>query len=188
MKMKLAVIGLVLALSGNAQASELVTNGGFETGDFTGWTQTGNTSFNGVDGNGHSGIHAAFFGPVGSLGGISQNLTTVGGTSYLIDFFVQFDGGNTSQIQVAFGGDTLLNLNNPPAGGYIHESFVATASTSSTTLSFSFRDDPGFIYLDDVRVTAAVPEASTWAMMILGFAGVGFMAYRRRNQTVALAA
>jgi hypothetical protein len=26
----------------------------------------------------------------------------------------------------------------------------------------------------------AVPEPSTWAMMILGFAGVGFMAYRRR--------
>ena len=30
-------------------------------------------------------------------------------------------------------------------------------------------------------ITAAVPEPSTWAMMILGFAGVGFMAYRRRN-------
>ena len=29
---------------------------------------------------------------------------------------------------------------------------------------------------------SAVPEPSTWAMMILGFAGVGFMAYRRRNQ------
>jgi hypothetical protein len=27
---------------------------------------------------------------------------------------------------------------------------------------------------------AAVPEPSTWAMMIAGFAGVGFMAYRRR--------
>jgi hypothetical protein len=26
----------------------------------------------------------------------------------------------------------------------------------------------------------AVPELSTWAMMILGFAGVGFMAYRRK--------
>jgi hypothetical protein len=25
-----------------------------------------------------------------------------------------------------------------------------------------------------------VPEPSTWAMMILGFAGVGFMAYRRK--------
>jgi len=29
---------------------------------------------------------------------------------------------------------------------------------------------------------AAVPEASTWAMMILGFAGVGFMAYRRKSK------
>jgi PEP-CTERM motif len=29
---------------------------------------------------------------------------------------------------------------------------------------------------------SAVPEPSTWAMMILGFMGVGFMAYRRKNQ------
>ena len=28
---------------------------------------------------------------------------------------------------------------------------------------------------------AAVPEPSTWAMMILGFLGVGFMAYRKRT-------
>jgi hypothetical protein len=34
--------------------------------------------------------------------------------------------------------------------------------------------------------TAAVPEPSTWAMMILGFFGVGFMAYRRRNQSASL--
>lgn len=33
-----------------------------------------------------------------------------------------------------------------------------------------------------------VPEASTWAMMILGFAGVGFMAYRRRSQASAMSA
>ncbi len=32
----------------------------------------------------------------------------------------------------------------------------------------------------------AVPEPSTWAMMILGFAGVGFMAYRRRNGTTVM--
>jgi hypothetical protein len=36
--------------------------------------------------------------------------------------------------------------------------------------------------------TAAVPEPSTWAMMILGFAGVGYMTYRRRKQSVAFAA
>ena len=32
---------------------------------------------------------------------------------------------------------------------------------------------------------AAVPEPSTWAMMILGFTGVGFMAHRRRKQSTA---
>jgi len=30
-----------------------------------------------------------------------------------------------------------------------------------------------------------VPEPSTWAMLLLGFAGVGFMSYRRRNQNAA---
>jgi hypothetical protein len=35
---------------------------------------------------------------------------------------------------------------------------------------------------------AAVPEPSTWAMMILGFAGVGYMTYRRRKQSTALSA
>jgi hypothetical protein len=28
----------------------------------------------------------------------------------------------------------------------------------------------------------AVPESSTWAMLILGFAGVGFLAYRRKGK------
>jgi hypothetical protein len=42
----------------------------------------------------------------------------------------------------------------------------------------------------DFVETPAVPEASTWAMMILGFAGVGFMAYRRsrKDQGLGLAA
>ena len=31
-------------------------------------------------------------------------------------------------------------------------------------------------------VTAAVPEPSTWAMLLLGFAGLGFMAYRRKSE------
>jgi PEP-CTERM motif len=33
-----------------------------------------------------------------------------------------------------------------------------------------------------------VPEPSTWAMMILGFAGIGFMAYRRKSQPALVAA
>jgi hypothetical protein len=37
-----------------------------------------------------------------------------------------------------------------------------------------------FLSSDDS--VSAVPEPSTWAMMVLGFVGVGFMAYRRRGQ------
>lgn len=33
-----------------------------------------------------------------------------------------------------------------------------------------------------VSVAPAVPEPSTWAMMILGFAGIGFIAYRRKSK------
>jgi hypothetical protein len=35
---------------------------------------------------------------------------------------------------------------------------------------------------------AAVPEPSTWAMLIIGFAGIGFMAYRRRSKPALMAA
>jgi hypothetical protein len=35
---------------------------------------------------------------------------------------------------------------------------------------------------------SAVPEPSTWAMMLLGFAGVGFMAYRRKSKPALMVA
>jgi len=43
-------------------------------------------------------------------------------------------------------------------------------------------DDVRQVRLDGVESITAVPEPSTWAMMILGFAGVGVMAYRRKRQ------
>ena len=35
---------------------------------------------------------------------------------------------------------------------------------------------------DDTFHISAVPEPSTWAMMILGFAGIGFLAHRRARK------
>jgi hypothetical protein len=37
-------------------------------------------------------------------------------------------------------------------------------------------------------ITDAVPEPSTWAMLLLGFAGIGFMAYRRKSKPALMAA
>lgn len=42
--------------------------------------------------------------------------------------------------------------------------------------------------VDNLAIGTAVPEASTWAMMLLGFAGVGFMAYRRSRKPAMAAA
>jgi hypothetical protein len=51
-------------------------------------------------------------------------------------------------------------------------------------------DSSNYVGIDTLSITSgvsAVPEPSTWAMMILGFCGVGFMAYRRRGGATATA-
>nr|WP_084777368.1 PEP-CTERM sorting domain-containing protein [Bradyrhizobium sp.] len=71
-----------------------------------------------------------------------------------------------------------VNQKDNPAG-YLFGLNLAGASTitfGTTETAFEF------------AFTSPVPEASTWAMMMLGFAGLGFMAYRRRNQASALTA
>jgi hypothetical protein len=69
--------------------------------------------------------------------------------------------------------------NNPSGPGYFFAADLIActgiARTTCTTGSFA---------ADDVTITGntpAVPEASTWAMMIAGFFGIGFLAYRRRS-------
>ena len=72
--------------------------------------------------------------------------------------------------------------------GWKEFSYTFQASGPTTRTSFLNNTPQGdnYLGLDDVSI-AAVPEPSTWAMMILGFAGVGFMTYRRRK-VAALAA
>jgi hypothetical protein len=48
--------------------------------------------------------------------------------------------------------------------------------------------EPFIAGLTGALVTSAVPEQSTWAMMILGFCGLGFMAYRRKDKLALRAA
>lgn len=45
-----------------------------------------------------------------------------------------------------------------------------------------------WIMVSEVEFTTAVPEPSTWLMMIAGFAGLGFMAYRRKARPLVTAA
>ena len=67
---------------------------------------------------------------------------------------------------------------------------VAVSGIHSIQFLGSVGDVPG-VAVDDFTfnsVTAPVPEPSTWAMMILGFLGLGWMAYRRKSKPSLMAA
>jgi PEP-CTERM motif len=59
----------------------------------------------------------------------------------------------------------------------------ATPVFSKTSLEYLMLEAIGYD-----PVAGAVPEPSTWAMMLLGFAGTGFMAYRRKSKPSVMAA
>ena len=67
------------------------------------------------------------------------------------------------------GGSAILN-----AGNYYLELTGTGGGTSGYGGNLSVSAQPG------------VPEPATWAMMMLGFAGVGFAAYRRKSATRAV--
>jgi hypothetical protein len=70
----------------------------------------------------------------------------------------------------------------------LHVSFHAADGALHILIAGNLSLD-GSINFIDVSVTNAVPEPSTWAMIILGFAGSGAMTYRRsRKEGSALAA
>ena len=64
-----------------------------------------------------------------------------------------------------------------------------TNPTNIDTLAIGAYSDTGVfgpITLTDQSGVQAVPEPSTWAMMVLGFGGLGFLAYRRKDRKSGL--
>jgi hypothetical protein len=112
-----------------------------------------------------------------TYGGLTSN--TVNGYSIILSGLAV---GPFPNIQTVNGNA----INVPPIPGTTYDrielilqgpggSYVITNHLTSLAIS------PGD------TLSPAVPEPSTWAMMILGFAGVGYMTYRRRK-VAALAA
>ena len=98
----------------------LIVNGGFETGDFTGWTTThaASGSFLAVGHFPHSGTFGAVFAGTteDSFDSISQTLATLPGHTYLVDFWLENNPGGTGATVSEF-----VVSANPAAAGAVPE-------------------------------------------------------------------
>jgi hypothetical protein len=193
----IALLVLAASFAMQAKAGSIALDGGFESaavnctsgvysgslGD--GWTATegliavcNSSDFSGVP---HSGSQMAYLDWSNTVNTVSQTLTTTVGQSYLISYWVADNVPDT--FSVSFGSQVLFDGTAPTNGvdvasDYVNDTYTATATSSSTILSFTGQwleiEGGNGTILDDVSVTAvssSVPEPAT-----LGFTALGFLA------------
>jgi hypothetical protein len=149
-------------------------------------------------------------------GGVNINKALFNGSSDLpVDYLVNpFSPGQASTLTISFAATTAFALDfttlfNPTnvtfnlSNGYSTSAvgpnygstpefigFVSSNPFTSITLNIGVCGTdscPSWVVADVIDATAAVPEPSTWAMIILGFFGIGTMTYRRRKSAMLAA-
>jgi uncharacterized repeat protein (TIGR03803 family) len=136
---------------------QLIQNGGFETGSFSSWTETGNLTDCSVSSSPisvYAGKYGALLGSPGSLGYLSQSLPTVAGQDYLISLWLDSpDGLGPNEFMVDWNGMPVFDEVNIGAIGWTNLQFIVTATDTNTDMEIGFRDDSSFLGLDNVQVT-----------------------------------
>jgi hypothetical protein len=200
-----AVLAAVLAASSGADAAELIVNGGFEDGTYTvngddaipvGWTPNDAvTTFPGFDFDHLAGApfeHSGQFAlQIGNFDGqplpiFTQTFADTSGVTYTGTFYVNARFPNRDPnafLKVSIDGATEVTVTDA-LDTYTQETFSFTG-TGSDTIAVAAQNTASEFYIDDISVTgsavAAVPEPATWAMMLVGFGGLGAAMRRRRS-------
>ena len=170
-KILLALTGVAALSLAHPASANLITNPGFETGDFTGWDI--GFPFCRVDTtNPHSGQYAAVL----QSGALGQPVNEASGQDYILSFWLA-STSTTGSIEIDINGDFLDLL----FGAFDYTQFIyPLEGEGPTDLFFS---SFGTYYLDDVSLTPAVPEPFSTLWLALPFAGM--VAFRRfRIKTV----
>lgn len=127
------------------------------------------------------------------LGNGTENVSFAPTTSFSF-FWGSIDDFNVLTIFTSDGKSETLN--GAQVAALVGDGVQATGCQTLTNCNryFTFTDnetDSGIVgfsmssaqnSFEITNISAAVPEPATWAMMVMGFLGVGFMAYRRRDK------
>lgn len=176
----------------NMIVGNLVQNCGFETGSFMEWTQGGNLGFEEITNSPffvNSGMHAAFLGPIGSNGTLTQTITDAPGTVSL-DFWLANFGSPADDFSVKWDGVTIPTASTPVTNAqpfpFTEQGPITLTSTGSDTLEFIFRQDPSFWGLDDISVVqVATPEPAAILLLVPVLGLCGWMLRKRPAGGVA---
>lgn len=183
LKMRLTLLAAsasLFSLAHGAQAQNIVQDGGFEsaaTGFYDepaslgdGWKVTAGTDIvSSSAGRSHTGTHFLIFGFTSS-GGLQQILNTTPGGTYDLSFWLRNADPNffpPYPVSVNWNGvDVTGSPFTGPLGSYgqfIVSGLLATNATTALTLSVTNIQQT--VFLDDVRVSAGVPEPGAVALI-----------------------
>jgi hypothetical protein len=150
--------------------TNLVQNEDFATGDFSEWDLQGADPYpedNRIISSLPSPAPAVYgyaAGNIGSNATLTQNISTTVGQTYTLSYYLY--GGlvvatGTIYFSASISGTpiagSIITYTSPPeipAFGWFVYSFVFTASSISTPLTFTTRNDVNFFYLTKISVTA----------------------------------
>jgi hypothetical protein len=193
--------GVVLSVTSGPTSLTAATAINFESsyagvGSFTGDFGTFTTNISGQAAAPFPNPGSTTYGSVGSSVGSpvgSAELTLVNAASYFGLYWGSVDTYNTILFYDAahhlLGSKTGIDILNPAngiqgAGGSAYANF--TFGPGESVKFIDFTSTSAAFEFDNIAVKG-VPEASTWAMMILGFLGLGFLGFRKSSKSAGSA-
>jgi choice-of-anchor C domain-containing protein len=130
-----------------------------------------------------------------SPGAISQDISGLtAGKTYTLTFWLSGNPDGppaTKSVDVSIGSAIddnfmyTIGTNTHTDMMYTMESLTFTPGATNT-LSFASQDSASDFGPVIGGVSIAIPEPATWAMMLLGFAGLGFAGYRKARPALSL--
>jgi hypothetical protein len=196
------VLATTIASTAPARASNLVVNGGFETGGSIPWLSSTSVAICAGDFLCQESLAAASWKVTSSSGVItpydgsffaatvcesicelSQTLATMSGVTYELSFALDALPG--SPLTVGWGSNDVFDTSGGTAGWTLH-TLDLVANSNSTVLSFN-TPTVSNVGLDDVSVTPTTPLPAALPLIAAGLGAMGLIGWRRKRKAHVIA-